>query len=122
MTTLTPVLGELLRTRLEIDRMEWTSLDGTPGVSCKTFWTDARGESSAGLMKLEPSAQIPQHGHRSAMHHMWIVDGYCYVGDERMATGSYDFVPPGADHSMTKAGPDGCIIMYVYILTAAGRD
>ena len=118
MTLLTPVDGERLLSRLEIDRMPWTPLDGTPGVCSKTFWTGARNESSAGLMKLEPSARIPQHRHRFAMHHMWIVDGYCYVGDQRMATGSYNFVPVGADHSVTKAGPDGCIIMFVYVLTA----
>jgi len=118
MTTLTPVDGELLLTRLQVDRMPWFPLDGTPGVSCKTFWTDARGESNSGLMKLEPYAQIPHHSHRFAMHHMWIVDGYCYVGDQRMATGSYTFVPLGADHSITKAGPDGCIILYLYIMSA----
>ena len=118
MTVLTPVDGELLLSRIEIDRMPWTQLDGTPGVYSKIFWTDPRGESNSGLMKLEPGAQIPHHRHRFAMHHMWVVDGYCYVGGQRMATGSYTFVPLGADHSITKAGPDGCIIMYMYFLTA----
>ena len=84
------------------------------GVHQKVIW-DEQGTGYAGLLRLDPGAEIEPHAHRFSVHHMWIVSGGCVIGEDYVQTGSYVYVPAGLDHGIGRAGPDGCTIFYLYL-------
>jgi quercetin dioxygenase-like cupin family protein len=110
--------GELVMTAERVEALEWVPFVGAPGVWTKALWRDPGGASYAGLMWIEPAAGVPRHRHRHAMHHIWIIDGSCQLADGGLGVGSYAFVPVGAEHEITRAGPEGCTLFYLYLVTA----
>lgn len=85
------------------------------GVFHKTVFELPGAKGYAGLVKLEASAELPAHVHRTFEHHAWIVAGGCVAGDRYLREGSYEYVPAGASHGIDRAGPEGCTLFYLFV-------
>jgi hypothetical protein len=105
--------GELILDRSFIDEMAWEPFGAAHDVHEKTLWRD-RG-STAGLLWLEAGASIDIHTHRIATHHLWMVHGSCMSGGRELHARSYVAVPPGVPHGISSAGPDGCVLFYLFL-------
>jgi len=88
-----------------------------PGVTVTQLW--AAGRSNAGLLSMEPDAELPEHVHARHAHHVWTVDGVVQVLGHRLRPGAYVYVPPGEPHGLT-AGSAGASLFYLYLETEAG--
>jgi quercetin dioxygenase-like cupin family protein len=97
----------------EIEALPWKPFRDWPGVTGKVLWRDNRRDSGAGLMRLEPESRVPPHLHPYAVHHLWVLEGACRVGDTALGPGSFCFVPAGVEHRALEAGPEGCVLLFV---------
>lgn len=95
-----------------VDAMPWVPLAGLGHARHKVLWRS--GESLAGVMQVDPGAEIPEHSHHGAHHHMWVLDGTCTVLGRTVDAGSYAHIPGHLDHGVA-AGPDGCTFFYLYL-------
>ena len=93
-------------------------LRGMDSTLSKLLWRS--GDSVAGIMYVEPRHQLTLHRHRYAHHHAWVVEGHCEVLDRILGPGSYIHIPPGVDHDIVAAGPEGATIFYLYIDDTSG--
>src|SRR5581483_7471051 len=82
-------------------------LPGMEATPTKLLWRS--GDSVAGLLYLS------LHRHRYAHHHAWVVDGHCEVMGRIFGPGSYIHIPPGVDHDVLAAGPEGATVFYLFI-------
>jgi quercetin dioxygenase-like cupin family protein len=108
--------------RLTIEEIPWEPYrdrDGIAqdGVFQKIVFELPGAKGYAGLFKLEASAELLTHVHRTFEHHAWIVSGGCVAGEHYLREGSYEYVPPGANHGIDRAGPDGCTLFYLFLRT-----
>ncbi len=85
-----------------------------PGVSIRQLW--AAGRSNAGLLSMEPGAELPEHVHKGHAHHVWTVSGVVETLDHWLPPGSYVYVPPGEPHGLS-AGSEGASLFYLYLET-----
>lgn len=104
---------ELVFLAEDIRLREWKPLGGQAGVTIKVLWEDATERSSSGIIRIEPGRKILPHTHAYAVHHVWVAEGACTVGERRLESGSYCFVPAGVLHGIDEAGWDGCTLFYV---------
>jgi mannose-6-phosphate isomerase-like protein (cupin superfamily) len=96
-----------------VDRLPARRLRGMESTPSKLLWRS--GDSVAGLMYVEPGGDLTLHRHRHAHHHAWVVDGHCHILGRTVGPGGYIHIPPGVDHDIVAAGPDGATIFYLYI-------
>lgn len=96
----------------EIEGLERRTL--TSGVQGATLWS--YNSSHAGVLWLEPGAQLGAHTHRRHAHHVWVVEGHVTCIDHELGRGSYSYVPPGTEHDSV-AGEDGAVLFYLYLDT-----
>lgn len=106
---------EVVIDREDVRAQPWRALGDHRGVWQKILWRDPRGTSYAGLLRLDPGAQIPAHAHHYAVHHMWVVEGACGMGGEALGPNSYGFVPAETEHELLEVGLEGCTIFYLYL-------
>ncbi len=104
--------GAITLTDKEIAATPWQSFREQPGVQVRELWRSKDGV--AGLLRLEPGAQEPEHTHHSGHHHQWIVDGTATVGGARLGPGAYIHFPAGLPHAIDHVGPEGCTMYFVY--------
>lgn len=98
----------------DVSARPWRNVGNWPGVRDKVLWEDPDTHSYAGLMQLDPGAMIPPHVHTRHAHHVWIVVGFCSSNGADLGPGSYEFIPPGSEHTLVAEGPDGCSFFYLY--------
>ena len=98
-------------TTSEVMRLHWHRLPGADGVMAKILST-GRGEV-AGMLLVEPDGGIEPHVHESGDHHMYVIEGRCWIGDTLLVEGAYVRVPAGVTHSLRGGGPSGCRLLYV---------
>jgi quercetin dioxygenase-like cupin family protein len=96
-----------------IERLPAKWLPGMESTPSKLLWRS--GDSVAGIMYVEPSCGVTLHRHRHAHHHAWVVEGTCQIMDRTLGPGSYTHIPPGIDHDVVAAGPEGATIFYLFI-------
>ena len=90
-----------------------------PGVHYVTLWREHK--SLAGLMELDPGAELPEHAHRASTHHVWVVAGSARVQGRILPAGSYLHVPAGVPHGL-EALDEGCTLFYLYLRSGAQED
>ena len=98
-------------TTSELMRLRWHRLPGADGVMAKIL--SAGDGEVAGLLLVEPGCGIEPHAHASGDHHMYVLEGRCWFGDELLVEGGYVRVPAGVTHSLRGCGPSGCRLLYV---------
>src|SRR5687768_6832357 len=91
-----------------ISHVQARRLPGMESTPSRLLWRS--GDSIAGVLYVEPDAAVTLHRHRYAHHHAWVVEGACTI----LGPGSYAHIPPGADHDVVAAGPEGVTIFYVF--------
>lgn len=113
--TVAPVLepGEVALDASAVEAIPWETLHGLEHVQHKLLWRS--GDSSAGIMRVEPGEGIASHAHREAHHHAWILEGTCTMLGARLGPGSYVHIPGGVEHAVSDIGPEGCTFLYLYI-------
>jgi quercetin dioxygenase-like cupin family protein len=84
-----------------------------PGVTYTLLWQ--RHGSSAGLLRLEGGAAVPEHHHSYAEHHVWLVDGRASVDGRTLGPGAYWHVPAGVSHTVSSPAGAGCTLFYLYL-------
>jgi quercetin dioxygenase-like cupin family protein len=92
-------------------RLFWHRLPGATEVRAKILSGD--GDEVAGLLLVEPNGEIDPHVHEQGGHHMYVLEGRCWVAGDLLVAGDYVHVPAGATHSLAGAGPSGCRLLYV---------
>jgi quercetin dioxygenase-like cupin family protein len=105
---------ELLLDAAEVRARPRRPLKGSRGVEHALLWH--RGEECAGVLHLQPGAEMPAHRHDHASHHVWVITGIAIVDGRELGPGSYWYIPPRTDHRV-QAGPDGCELHYLYLLS-----
>lgn len=98
--------GEVGRRRREQGAEE------APGVRRTALWTHAG--SAAGVLEVQPGAELAEHTHASHGHHVWVVSGTAEVLGRTLGPGSYWFVPAGPPHALAAVGDEPCELFYVY--------
>jgi quercetin dioxygenase-like cupin family protein len=101
---------------LDADRIKDLPAKRLPGMdstTSKLLWRS--GDSVAGIMDVEPGRHLTLHRHRCAHHHAWVLEGRCEILGRTLRPGSYVHIPPGVDHDILAAGPEGATIFYLYI-------
>ncbi|HEX6262676.1 MAG TPA: cupin domain-containing protein [Actinomycetota bacterium] len=106
---------ELIVDAAKVERRPWRPLGGEVGVGYRPLWVGAGSGSYAGVMRMDPGASIRHHAHAYAVHHMWVLEGECAVGERTLEPGAYAFVPAGVEHGIDSAGPEGCTFFYLYL-------
>jgi len=81
-----------------------------PGIAIHRIYGDDSGGPSAALLRYEPGASAPFHGH-PGYEHIYVVTGE--QSDERGSYGAGTFVvnPPGTRHVVSSA--KGCVVLIV---------
>ena len=104
-------LGKVLvATGAEIDDMPWSTL--MAGVHQKILWQS--GDTTLGLMKVDPGHENPEHVHHAAHHHILVLSGEATMIGKRVGPGSYVYIPPTVAHAVTEVGAEGCTFFYTY--------
>lgn len=104
-------LGKLIvATGADIEAMPWEQT--RPGVHMKTLWRS--GDTTLGIMRVDPGHENPEHAHHAAHHHILVLDGECTMLGKRVGPGSYVYIPPTVPHAVTEVGPQGCTFFYTY--------
>jgi len=116
MTTIEEQVGHIgiAVTSEELASRPWQPFHGFRGVVHKPLWDGGVNAWGPGLLRLEPGATVPSHSHRRSAHHIWILEGRCWIRGKRLDAGSYCYVPAGVEHAIHEAGPDGCTMFYLY--------
>lgn len=108
----TGTMREIVMSAAEVaDQRRERGVDQTPGVKRTVLWE--RAGSAAGVLELQPAAEIGEHTHTEHGHHVWVVSGEAEVLGKRLEPGAYWFVPPAVAHALV-AGDAGCELFYVY--------
>jgi mannose-6-phosphate isomerase-like protein (cupin superfamily) len=84
-----------------------------PGVEFAILWRE--GEDAAGLMWVEAGAEVPEHTHDNASHHIWIIEGRARVEERTLGPGSYLHIPAGTPHELHGLAPGGFSMFYMYL-------
>lgn len=111
MTVTTDRAAPSVVTGSDVMRLHWHHLPGAEGVMAKIL--SAGGGEVAGFLLVEPDGGIEPHVHDSGDHHMYVIEGRCWFGDEILSEGAYVRVPAGITHSLRGGGPSGCRLLYV---------
>jgi quercetin dioxygenase-like cupin family protein len=99
----------------ELASRAWGPFHGFAGVSYKPLWDGTADRWGPGLVRIEQGASIPRHTHRHSVHHIWILEGRCWMRGRALEAGSYAYVPAGVEHAVHEAGADGCTMLYLYL-------
>ncbi len=83
------------------------------GVTYTILWR--QGRDAAGVMWLEAGAEVPEHRHADAEHHIWLSEGRAHVDGRVVGPGSYWHVPAGVAHSVSAASSEGVTLFYLYL-------
>lgn len=84
-----------------------------PGVTFAILWR--QDHDAAGVMWVDAGAEVPEHVHGNASHHVWIIEGRARVDQRTLGPGSYLHVPPGVPHGMEGLSPGGFSMFYLYL-------
>jgi mannose-6-phosphate isomerase-like protein (cupin superfamily) len=85
-----------------------------PGVSYTVLWRD--GRDVAGVLWIAGGAEIAEHVHSRAEHHVWLIEGRARVAGRTFEGRAYWHVPPGVPHAIEGVEPDGCTLFYLYVV------
>lgn len=96
-----------------IEQLPARRLPGMKDTPSKLLWRS--GDSVAGILCVPPDGTVTMHRHRYAHHHTWVVEGTCTILGRTLGPGSYVHVPPGVEHDVVAAGPDGATVFYLFI-------
>ena len=113
--------GVTVLTSVDLQAIEWVPLHGDGRIANKVLWKSESGDMIVGLMRLQPGAENAGHMQPAAAQHAWIIEGHARVAGHEVSSGSYAFVPPGADHHTVTIGSQPCTIFYVYQPFAPGH-
>lgn len=84
-----------------------------PGVTSTMLWRE--GGSVAGILHLDPGAEVPEHTHRHAEHHVWSVEGQVRVDGRTVGPGAYWHAPAGVVHACEAVGAGPVTLFYLYL-------
>lgn len=76
-----------------------------PGIEVKTLFYDAAGGTVSFLLRAQPGASLPAHGHR-AYEECLVLEGELTMGDLTLRAGDFQAGYPGEEHpvSSTRTG------------------
>lgn len=110
-----PGLREFVLDPEQVRSQPWRKFSDEQGVSDKVLWRDPAGRSNAGIMALAPGGCLRPHLHPRGAHHLWVTEGSCRISGRTLTAGSYVHVPAGTMHGIDEAGPDGCILFFLFL-------
>ena len=96
-----------------ISRLPARRVPGMESTPSKLLWRS--GDSVAGILYVPADGTVMMHRHRYAHHHAWVLEGTCTMLGRPLGPGSYAHIPPGVDHDVIAAGPDGATLYYIFI-------
>ena len=106
-------IGLTIRTAADVGDQDWMPFGEVDGVRHKILWRD--GSAVAGLMHLEPGAEVGAHAHEHAHHHVYVISGHGAVSGNPVEAGAYVHVPAGVTHHLAAAEGMGCTLLYLYL-------
>lgn len=100
--------------RTAIAALPGRRLAGLEAARSTLLWRS--GDSVAGILEVDPGGTLAPHCHVGAHHHMWVDQGTCTILGHDLGPGAYVHVPAGAEHGVSGVGPEGCRIVYLYVV------
>jgi anti-sigma factor ChrR (cupin superfamily) len=83
----------------------WTEVG--PGLRARLMQT---GNRELMVVDAEPNATLSEHEH-AGIEELFVVRGSCEVQGRLMHPGDYHRAMPGSHHDITRAGPEGCVLV-----------
>ena len=105
-------MGAIEKSEKDIESIEWIKLP-SPGCSIKILGRNEETGACSVLVKLEPGAELPRHGHPSTEQNMCL-DGEVEIEGKKYGPGSYFYRPPTIEHGPLKAGEKGWIVFCAF--------
>jgi quercetin dioxygenase-like cupin family protein len=94
----------------------WTEI--APGLRARLLMT---GRRELSVVDSEPHATLGEHEH-AGVEELYVIRGSCEVQGRWMSAGDYHRAMPGSHHDVTRAGPEGCVLVSSVRPLGRGRD
>jgi anti-sigma factor ChrR (cupin superfamily) len=108
--------AEAARDTLTVRGDEGVWEPSSPGVARKLLHIDADAGWQAFLLKIDPGASVPPHGHR-ILEECLVLEGAFEIGDETVRQGDLHLAFPGRDHREI-VSPTGALLYIRAALTS----
>lgn len=82
-----------------------------PGVEIYRLYGDGQQGSAAALLKYEPGASVPEHGH-TGYEHVIVLSGAQQDYQGNPTAGTLVINPPGSGHKV--ASDEGCTVLIIW--------
>lgn len=96
-------------TTIRVDEGRWKPV--LPGVDMKRLSRDAKRGTVTVLLRFQPGATLPEHGHHG-YEQTYVVEGSCCIGSVGLSQGDYHTVEAGERHG-TVISKEGCTLLLV---------
>ena len=96
----------------DIAERDWRTVPGCPGVEYTELWH--HDDFVHSLVRYQPESRTPGHPPLAAYHHIWVLAGSASIAGRRVPAGSYVVIPPGAAHTVSSIGADGCLMLQIH--------
>lgn len=98
-------MKEIIISGKDIESLEWIDLP-FPGISAKMLGRNEETGTCGFLIKMEPGAVLPPHGHPSREQCLCL-EGEIEIKGKKYGPGSYLYNPTANEHGPFKAGANG---------------
>jgi anti-sigma factor ChrR (cupin superfamily) len=96
-------------TTIRVDEGRWKPV--VTGVEMKRLSRDERRGTVTLLLRFQPGATLPQHGHKGT-EQTYVVEGSCHIGAVGLQKGDFHTVAAGEQHG-TVISKEGCTLLLV---------
>jgi anti-sigma factor ChrR (cupin superfamily) len=103
------ILKDLLKVGDRLDHFPWQPF--REGVEIYRLYEDGTQGSSAALLRYEPGASVPTHGH-PGFEHIFVLSGSQTDTNGTHEAGTLVINPPQTSHSVASA--TGCIVLAIW--------
>lgn len=118
MTALTPnvpqhaALPPLASRFVGVEALPWTRSERHPGIESKTLLVDPATGLLTMLMRMAPSAKLPDHEH-VLIEQTYVLQGSLVCGEGECRAGDFVWRPAGSRHEAW-GGPDGALLLGLF--------
>jgi predicted ChrR family anti-sigma factor len=103
------ILEDLLNIAARQDELSWEPF--RPGVDIYRLYGDSQGGAAAALLRYQPGATVPMHGH-TGFEHIFVLSGSQTDQNGEHQVGTLVINPPSTNHSVISQA--GCIVLAIW--------
>jgi anti-sigma factor ChrR (cupin superfamily) len=103
------IFRDLLTIAAQPDELSWEPF--RPGVDIYRLYKDGETGSAAALLRYQPGASVPMHGH-TGFEHIFVLSGSQTDQNGEHEAGTLVINPPSTKHSVISQA--GCIVLAIW--------